>query len=63
MIETARKTLKDKKCCHFCIHYQPSKNNGKKMSYGICRVTGTKKNRTDLCLKNFHDKNQITFLL
>ena len=33
----------NKRCCHFCIHYQPSKNNGKKMSYSICRATGKNK--------------------
>lgn len=62
MIETSRKHLTNKRYCNFCIHYQPTKKNGKKMSYGVCRVTGNIKSRSDKCYKNFNDKNQITFL-
>lgn len=61
-MDKTRKTLKHKAYCNFCIHYQPIMKDGIKTSKGVCRVTGTVKQRTDKCNSRFIDKGQISLI-
>ncbi|AMK50382.1 hypothetical protein LF65_06155 [Clostridium beijerinckii] len=61
-MDTSRKILINKCCCHFCMNYQPQYKNSIKLCRGICRVTGTYKQRTDKCKKYFKEGLQIRLL-
>lgn len=61
-MDTSRKILINRWCCHFCLNYQPLYKNSIKLCRGHCRVTGAYKQRTDKCKKYFKEGLQIGFL-
>ena len=58
-MDTARKTIRDRQRCHFCMNYKPKFKNGKKLSRGNCIITGSYKQRTDKCKKYFRGGVQV----
>lgn len=58
-MDTAKKILKDKETCHYCLNYQSLYKGTTRLCKGKCRVTGTIKKRTDYCKRCFVDKRQV----
>ena len=61
-MDTSRKVLINRWCCHFCLNYQPQCKKGMKLCRGYCKATGAYKQRTDKCKNYFKEGLQIGFL-